>query len=107
LIIFGVIILTNIRYRIFIAFSFLGSLFPDIIDLSPNIINKYSNLYFPVHQNIFPWHWKVYSGSIYTSDCGYSIFYQIILIFTVLIVCWIKRTKINLLIRGNSNNKSA
>jgi hypothetical protein len=31
--------LTNKKYRLIIGFSFLGSIAPDIVDLSPSIIN--------------------------------------------------------------------
>lgn len=43
---------------------FIGSLFPDLIDLGPAIANKYLGLSLPVFK-VFPWHWQEHSGSIY------------------------------------------
>ena len=89
-----IIILTNKRYRILIAFSFIGSLFPDIVDLAVPILNKYANLNFLVHENYFPWHWKIYSGSIYISDCTDSTIYQTILVIGVITICYLYRSNI-------------
>lgn len=89
-----IIFLTNKRYRILIVFSFIGSLFPDIVDLSFPILNKYAYLNLQVHRNYFPWHWKIYSGSIYISDCTDSTIYQTILVIGVTIICYLYRSNI-------------
>jgi hypothetical protein len=64
--------LTNKRYRLITGLSFVGSLFPDLVDLSPGILNKQLGQSFPIINKIFPWHWHEYSGSIYGGDCGVS-----------------------------------
>jgi hypothetical protein len=87
------ILCLNKRYRVLVAFSFIGALFPDIIDLSIPILNKYAYLNLPVHENYFPWHWKYYSGSIYSSDCTKSSIYQAILLASIIIVCYLNRWK--------------
>ncbi len=47
--------LTNKKYRIIIALSFLGSIFPDLVDLSPSIINQQLGLNLPTFEKVFPW----------------------------------------------------
>jgi hypothetical protein len=42
----------------------LGSIFPDLVDLAPAIINRHTGLSLPTTE-FFPWHWKTYSGSLY------------------------------------------
>lgn len=98
-----IIFLTKKEYRILIAFSFLGSLFPDIVDLSVPILNKYANLNLQVHVNYFPWHWKIYSGSIYISDCTNSTIYQAILVIGVILICYLNRSNIIGLVKRDVN----
>ena len=57
------------NYRLIVAATFLGSIFPDLIDLSPQILNQYLGLSLPIQEKIFPWHWQKYSGSIFIDDC--------------------------------------
>ncbi len=87
------ILCLNKRYRVLVAFSFLGALFPDIIDLSIPILNKYAYLNITVHENYFPWHWKIYSGSIYSSNCTKSSIYQTILVISIILICYLNRWK--------------
>ena len=87
------ILCLNKKYRVLVAFSFFGALFPDIIDLSIPILNKYAFLNLPVHENYFPWHWKYYSGSIYSLDCSKSSIYQAILVAGIILVCYSNRWK--------------
>ena len=68
--------------RVLIA-AFLGSIFPDLIDHSLEIINNLFGWSLPVYDNLFPWHWKKYSGSIYSDECGVSSFNHLM----VIIVC--------------------
>lgn len=45
---------------------FAGSVFPDVIDLGPVIVDKYLHISLPqLSFRMFPWHLKEYSGSIY------------------------------------------
>jgi hypothetical protein len=45
---------------------FIGSIFPDLVDLSAGIVNKHLAIPIPeLPFKIFPWHWKEFSGSIY------------------------------------------
>jgi hypothetical protein len=46
--------LTNKKYRLIMGLAFLGSIVPDIIDLSPAIINKQLGLSIPIIDKIFP-----------------------------------------------------
>jgi hypothetical protein len=90
--------LTNKRYRIIIALSFLGSIFPDLVDLSPAIINKQLGLNFPTFEKVFPWHLHNYSGSIYNDNCNNSTLNHILLLLTIGIICWCRRTDIKAII---------
>lgn len=58
------IIFANRSYRPLIGACFLGSIFPDLIDQGPVILNKHLGWSVPVVK-VFPWHWPRYSGSIY------------------------------------------
>ncbi len=63
---------------ILIVICFIGAIFPDVIDLSPGIINK--RLGFQISLlpfKIFPWHWKEFSGSVYDGSRNFeSIVYH-------------------------------
>lgn len=52
------------NYRLVVVSCLVGSVLPDIIDLLPKILNKQLGFNFPEYNNLFPWHWKSYSGSI-------------------------------------------
>ena len=76
-----------------ILVCFAGSIFPDVIDLGPEIANKYLGIefpHFPFH--IFPWHWKEYSGSIYDGNHRIeSIIYHLSLLFVCSILLYTNR----------------
>ncbi len=76
------------EYRIIVAASFLGSIFPDVVDLMPSMLNKYLNLNLPIIEKIFPWHYHEYSGSIYSGDCFISNINHFLVVFTVAIICY-------------------
>lgn len=59
-------------YRLIIFATLSGAVLPDIIDLLPAILNKQLHLELPVYNKVFPWHWKIYSGSIYNGSCNAS-----------------------------------
>jgi len=82
----------NKKYRLILALSFLGCIFPDLIDLLPSIINKQFGLNMPTTNKIFPWHFPSYSGSIYNNNCSASTINQTLLICTICIVCWFRQT---------------
>lgn len=60
------------KYRLIMFATLSGSILPDVIDLLPAILNKQLHLQLPVYNKFFPWHWKIYSGSIYNGSCGTS-----------------------------------
>lgn len=79
------------KYRLIVAASFAGNIFPDLIDLSSGILNKYMHLNIPVFPKVFPWHWPEYSGSIYNGGCNVSNINHSIVIAMVLMICILKR----------------
>jgi hypothetical protein len=81
---------TNKRLKIIAAFSFLGNILPDLVDLAPSILNKYLHLKLPIISKIFPWHWPQYSGSIYTGSFNVSILNHLAVLFLVFIICFIR-----------------
>ena len=92
IIIFATIFLTNRRYRLIVALSFLGSIFPDLVDLLPTILNKQFGLNLPEMGKIFPWHWRSFSGSIYVKDCQISTLNHVLVLSIIGIVCWLNKT---------------
>jgi len=92
LIIIGLLMWKINKDNRFILFSsFIGSIFPDLIDLSTGIVNKLFSINLPVYDKIFPWHWKQYSGSIYNGDCNVSSLNHLMIIFVVALICYYKR----------------
>ncbi len=88
---FLILVLTfwsNKKYRMIVGLSFFGSVFPDLIDLSPSIINKLLRVNLPIIDKVFPWHWHQYSGSIYNGECVVSMLNHSLLIMSVFIICW-------------------
>lgn len=82
---------TNKRYRLVMALSFLGAVFPDLVDLSPGILNKQFGLRLPIGEKIFPWHWHEYSGSVYSGSCKVSMLNHILLLLMVATTCFFRR----------------
>jgi len=82
-----VFLLFTIRkeFKILSGFILLGSIFPDLLDLSPGIINNLFQLNLPTFNPIFPWHFHHYSGSIYSNNCSVSTLNH----FLVLLFCGI------------------
>jgi len=64
LLIVSALIFARRRCRALLAVCFVGSIFPDLVDLGPAILNKRLGWSLPVVK-IFPWHWHEYSGSVY------------------------------------------
>lgn len=51
------------QIRIIFATAFLGSIFPDLVDFGPVLMNRLFGMNIPTFK-IFPWHWDRFSGSI-------------------------------------------
>jgi hypothetical protein len=58
------IALTKPQFRVLVTACFIGSIFPDLVDLGPPILNHHLGWSLPTAK-IFPWHWPQYSGSLY------------------------------------------
>lgn len=68
------------RHVYLLGACFFGSLFPDLVDLAPAIVNKHFGLSLPVVK-LFPWHWPQYSGSIYDgSRSAESLSYHLLVV---------------------------
>jgi hypothetical protein len=78
------------EFRIFMILAFVGGIFPDLIDLGPAIIGKYTVLSFGSSSKVFPWHWEGFSGSIYNFNCAKSYFYLACLLLVCAIMWLIK-----------------
>ncbi len=81
-------------YRLIVAGSLLGCILPDLIDIGPKMLNSYFGLSVPIHRQLFPWHWKSYSGSLYgrgytVSAINHSVFFMLLLI-----IFWRRRTRL-------------
>jgi hypothetical protein len=92
IIIFTLTLLTNKKYRFITGLAFFGCIFPDLVDELVRIGNIFMGISLPIRENYFPWQWDDYSGSIYTHNCGISNINHILLILTVAIFCWFRRT---------------
>ena len=90
-IILSLTFLAQKTYRFIVFAAFVGSIFPDLIDLLPAILNKYLALQLPIAEKIFPWHFHEYSGSIYSSKCSVSSFNHFVLLFTVFMLIWSRK----------------
>jgi hypothetical protein len=85
--------ISNRKYTFVVVFAFLGSIFPDLIDLLPSILNKYSGMDISFYQGkLFPWHWSEYSGSIFTGKDIVSDMNHILVVLLTFIICWFRRT---------------
>lgn len=84
--------LTNRHFRTITGFASLGAIFPDLVDLGPKIVNKHLNLGLTLPDNIFPWHWHAYSGSIYNGACNVSTFNHLLLLLMIGAILWTRQT---------------
>lgn len=83
--------LSRPAYRLIIFTAFIGSVFPDLVDLGPAMANDLLALNLPIWDKVFPWHWPKYSGSLYGQDCGVSNLNHFLVVFIVLMICWFRR----------------
>jgi|KBSMisStaDraftv2_1062788.scaffolds.fasta_scaffold15261_1 hypothetical protein len=58
------VVLTKPQFRVLVTACFIGSIFPDLVDLGPPILNRHLGWSLPTVK-IFPWHRPQYSGSLY------------------------------------------
>lgn len=78
-------------HKLFFCGCLFFSILPDIIDLSPQIANSHLGFHLPIYQHIFPWHWKIFSGSIYNKSCLYSNIIHFLLICLLIFIFYKKR----------------
>jgi len=91
----------NKGYKVLVIASCIGNVLPDIIDLAPAILNKLFHLHIILMPKIFPWHWRRYSGSIYTGGCSISwLNYGMITLLT-LIICWYRNNGLKIVFQKN------
>ena len=93
------------EYKILITAILLGCVFPDIIDLSPGIINSQLNLNLPTFDNVFPWHIHEYSGSIYSEKCRVSNINHILTIVFSGIIMLLNRKSVLKILKTTMHNK--
>jgi hypothetical protein len=55
---------TKPQFRVLVTACFIGSVFPDLVDLGPSIVNRHLGWSLPTVR-IFPWHCPRYSVSLY------------------------------------------
>lgn len=87
------------KYRIIVLSAFIGCIMPDLIDLSPAIVNKQLGWNLPVFDKLFPWHFKQFSGSIYTDDCTISTMNHSIVVIALGAACWYRRSVVKVMFR--------
>lgn len=80
------------RYRLIVAMSFLGCIFPDLVDLLPAIINKIIGLNIPICDKIFPFHQKDYSGSIFAGTSIVSDVNHISVLLVTILIIWCRNS---------------
>ncbi|MDR2956429.1 MAG: hypothetical protein LBV43_15255 [Prevotella sp.] len=91
LVVAALIISSKPKYWLIICLAMLGSVFPDVIDLLPSILNKYLTFDLPVGNKIFPWHWADYSGSIFIGKSIASDINHFSVLIITIIVCYCRR----------------
>ena len=86
-----VVIQAKSQFRVLVTACFLGSVFPDLVDLGPPILNHHFHWTLPTVK-IFPWHWPQYSGSLYHGAKRFqSAVWHCIVIGVYASLCWFYR----------------
>ena len=80
------------RYRLIVAMSFLGCVFPDLVDLLPALISKITGLNIPLYDKIFPFHQKDNSGSIFVGTSVVSDVNHISVLLVTILVIWCRNS---------------
>jgi hypothetical protein len=91
------------QYKIILAAAFIGNILPDIIDLLPGILNKLFNLKIKIIAKIFPWHWSLYSGSIYSGSCNVSNLNHLMIVALVCVICWCRKKQFKAIFISQKN----
>lgn len=84
-------------FRLLLLSSFAGSIFPDLVDLLPKLLDKYLHTTIGHNNNIFPWHWSQYSGSIYGGHYQVSYLNHISIMIIIFIILFLNKNKLKLL----------
>lgn len=79
------------RFKWILLASLIGCIFPDLVDLLPAMLNKALDIGLPIYDKVFPWHWKTYSGSIYSGVCDVSFVNHSLVLVTVFLMIWVRR----------------
>jgi hypothetical protein len=93
------------KFKILVITTLLGSIFPDLIDLSPGIMNSLFNINLLIFDTIFPWHFQNYSGSIYINNCNISNINHVLTILFCLIIFVLNKEKLKIIIKDNENKR--
>ena len=93
------------KFKILVIAILLGSIFPDLIDLSPGIMNSLFNINLPIFDTIFPWHFQNYSGSIYINNCNISNINHVLTILFCFIIFVLNKEKLKIIIKENENKR--
>jgi hypothetical protein len=85
----GSLLVVKAQRLLFLA-CYLGAILPDLVDLGPAILNKRLGTTFPVIK-LFPWHWKMYSGSIYdgSKSVESALSHMVVLVGSLLLLFWL------------------
>jgi hypothetical protein len=79
------------EHRLLLGACAFGSVFPDLVDLGPAILNKRLGWSLPVFK-FFPWHWRQYSGSIYDGSQHFeSVLYHLLVVSASLVLMYVYR----------------
>ncbi len=82
------------RTRPLLAACFLGSILPDLVDLTAGILNRHAGLHLP-QAKVFPWHWKRYSGSVYnTAQATPSARAHLLVVAITVLLIWRSRDRL-------------
>jgi len=82
---------TKPQFRVLVTACFIGSIFPDLVDLGPAILNHHLGWSLPTVK-IFPWHWPEYSGSLYHGAKKFqSAVSHCVVIGICISLCWFYR----------------
>lgn len=98
IIIIGSIYFAKKEYRFIVGSAMIGTIFPDLIDLLPQILNKQLGLSLPLLPKIFPWHWQTYSGALYDTDCSVSTLNYCLLMLANVIIWWYRKAALQTIV---------
>ena len=92
---FGSLFVVGSRRWLTFTVCFLGSIFPDLVDLGPALLNRHLGWSIPVVK-VFPWHWRQYSGSVYDgSRSAESVLYHLLVLASSFSLLWINRKSLS------------